>query len=424
VRDRGGESFSDEPMNHVTAPEEPESGNGQRHSRRRTRVLFTIPCYWPAVAYGGPVRKSRDMARALAERGVEVTVLTSNLLDLRRRLSSRTVERRVDGVEVVHLHAPLRYRWSPVCPGAITWSRTHISAFDVVHVFGYRDSIGITAAAVARSRGVPLVFEPVGMYQPSSRSLFLKRAFDRLLGRRLGKWADVVVATSSLERGELVSAGISPDRITVRPNGVWTDELRSLPQRGALRARLGVPLEAPVALFLGRISRQKGLPFLAEGVSRVPGAHLVVAGADDGDGGREDLERAATRLGILSRVHQVGVLEGIDKLQALADADALALVSRGESFGNAAAEAVAAGLPVLVTDRCGVAEFVGPAAVVASYDRHSVVDGLERVLLDPAIRKSLRREGISLASRLDWRAVADRQLEVYLDAVARTREGQ
>jgi glycosyltransferase involved in cell wall biosynthesis len=173
-------------------------------------------------------------------------------------------------------------------------------------------------------------------------------------------------------------------------------------------------------LFLGRISRQKGLPFLAEGVARLPGVHLVVAGADDGDGGLEDLGQTASRLGIVSRVHRVGVLEGRDKLQAFADADALALVSVGESFGNAAAEAMAAGLPVLLTDRCGIAEFVSRTAEVVSYDEESVVEGLKRVLLDQEVRARLSREGPLRAEALDWRSIAERQVEVYQGVIERS----
>src|SRR5439155_26436452 len=144
---------------------------------------------------------------------------------------ARTVERDVGAVRVVYLATPLRFRWNPVCPGAPAWCRARVVAFDVDHVMGYRDTIGLAAARAAARRGVPVVFEPLGMFRPSHRSLAAKRLYDRTLGAGLARTAAGVVATSSLERAELVEAGLDPARVMVRPNGV--EDLGRLPARGA-----------------------------------------------------------------------------------------------------------------------------------------------------------------------------------------------
>jgi glycosyltransferase involved in cell wall biosynthesis len=377
------------------------------------RVLLTIPAYWPAVAYGGPVRKARGLAEALAAAGADVTVLTSTMLDLRRRLSRRTVERAVGPVRVVYLATPLRYRWNPVCPGAPSWCRANLPGFDVVHVMGYRDTIGLAASRAAARRGIPVVFEPLGMFRPSHRSLAAKRLYDRTLGGPLSRSAGALVATSSLERAELVSAGLDPARVVVRPNGVDVEDLERLPARGSLRAELGIGPRSPLVLFLGRVSRQKGLPMLVGALAGDGGTRLVVAGPDDADGAREELLRAARAEGVVDRVSFTGPLDREGVRRALADADALALPSAGESFGNAAAEAVAAGVPVVLTDRCGVAEFLGEAALVVPYRAADVAAGVRRVLTDEALRGRMAAARAGVVASLRWEAVAASQLELY-----------
>jgi len=377
------------------------------------RVLLTIPAYWPAVAYGGPVRKARGLAEAMSEEGAEVTVLTSTLLDLGRRLSRRTMKRKVGPVRVVYLATPFRFRWSPVCPGAPAWCRAHLGSFDVVHVMGYRDTIGLAAARAAGRRNVPLVFEPLGMFRPWNRSLAAKRMYDRAVGSALATRASAVVATSSLERRELSETGVDPAKILVRPNGVDVRALEHLPERGALRRQLGIEADAPVLLFLGRMSRPKGVWMLTEPLAGLDGAHLVVAGPDGADGAREELIHAARNRGVEDRVKLTGALDSEGVRQALADADALALPSAGESFGNAAAEAVAAGLPVVLTDRCGVAEFLGGAALVVPYEISAVAEGVRAVLTDARLRARMAEARDEVVARLRWDSVAAWQLNLY-----------
>jgi len=381
--------------------------------RSRVRVLISIPCYWPAVAYGGPVQKTRGLVAGLAGLGVESTVLTSNLLDLSRRLSHGTVRRTVDGLEVVYLHALVRYRWNPICPSALSWARRLTRSHDMVHVMGYRDTIGLAAAYAARRADVPIVFEPLGMLERSGRSATLKQIFDASLGWHLVEWAESVIATSSLEAESLARAGVPARKLVVRPNGVSSAKAS---RRGLFRRTLGIKPKELLVLCLGRISRQKGLPYVAAAVARVPGAHLVIAGADDADGGREDVLSAARFSGLTGRLHLPGVLDETEKSRALSDADALVLASSGESFGNAAAEGVAAGVPVLVTDRCGVAEFIERAALVVPYEPDAIAKGVRTVLTDESVRTRILASGRAVTESLGWDRVAARQVEIYRSA--------
>ena len=137
------------------------------------------------------------------------------------------------------------------------------------------------------------------------------------------------------------------------PNGL--DDLDApVPDRSdAFRARLGVQPADFLVLFLGRLHPKKGLETLIEAFRRLPAERvsLLVAGTGEPEY-IERLQTAARDLILAGRVHFAGHLTGDDRRLALASADAFALASHSENFGLSVAEAMAAGLPVVVSRNC------------------------------------------------------------------------
>src|SRR5262249_6696193 len=102
-----------------------------------------------------------------------------------------------------------------------------------------------------------------------------------------------------------------------------------------------------------------------------------------------------------------------------ADADVLVLASTGESFGMVAAEAAAAGTPVVITDRVGVKDFFRDGEAIVVPDRREAgVEAIRAVLGDPALRAALGAGGKAAAHRMSWDHVADLQEEIYRAAAA------
>jgi glycosyltransferase involved in cell wall biosynthesis len=373
---------------------------------RGLRILFAAPAWWPATAFGGPVVVSRELTYRLGERGHSVEVLTTSLASLDRPGSwhSRVEER--DGARVHYLATPARYRWMGITP-TLPVELERAERPDVVHVFGFRDPVTTVAAAWARIRGVPYVFEPLGMFRARLRKVALKRALDSTLYRGVASGAAAVVAASSIERDDVAAAGVvPPERIHVRGNGF--PEPFQAP--AARRAELGIPDGAPIVLYVGRIAAGKGIEHLVAALQELPEAHLVLVGPDDRHGVAEGLGG--------ERVHVVGPT-GEPPFALYRLADVFVLPSAGESFGMVAAEAAAAGTPVVVTDRCGVAEFFRKdEALVVPDRRTAILDAVRSVLTDPALRARLAAGGVDAARRSSWDAVTDRQEELYRLAVA------
>jgi glycosyltransferase involved in cell wall biosynthesis len=364
---------------------------------RSLRILFAAPAWWPASAFGGPVVVARELTTRLAARGHSVEVLSTSLtaVDGGGSWRSRTEER--DGVRVHYLATPAHYRWMGLTP-TLPLDLARLDPPDVVHVLGFRDPVTTGAAAWARLRRIPYVFEPVGMFRARLRKVALKRALDSTLYRGVASGAALVAVSSALERDDL-AAVVPAERIHVRGNGFPAPY--DVPP--VERAALGIPDGAPVLLYVGRIAAGKGIEHLLAALHELPEAHLVLIGPDD-------------RHGVVAageRVHVLGPTDG-PPLAYYRLADVLVLPSAGDSFGMVAAEAAAGGTPVVVTDRCGVAGFFEDGeALVVPEDRRAILDAVRSVLADPALRARLSAGGVEAARRMSWDAVTDRQEELY-----------
>src|SRR5918912_1943140 len=167
------------------------------------RILFAAPVWWPSSTFGGPVTAARELVRRLVERGHDVHVVTSTIVELAERPARRSRIANVDGATVHYLATPVRYRWMGITP-TLPFALSRLPRPDVVHVFGFRDPVTTGTAAWCGVAGVPYVFEPLGMFAPRLRKLRLKRLLDATLYRGVASGAAVVVAASERERADVL----------------------------------------------------------------------------------------------------------------------------------------------------------------------------------------------------------------------------
>src|ERR1039458_2682672 len=151
-----------------------------------------------------------------------------------------------------------------------------------------------------------------------------------------------------------------PDKLVIRYNGIDASSCTFLPPRGGFRAKWGISPGEPLVLFLSRLIPRKGADILIEAfVQACPeSGRLVIAGPEGEPGYRAYLEKCARKSGAEARVIFTGAIYGEEKKAVLADTDVFALPSRYENFANVAAEAMACGIPVIVTDSCGIRSLV------------------------------------------------------------------
>ena len=380
------------------------------------RILNVTETYAPFLEFGGPPVKVRALAEGLARSGHSVTVLTADW-GLEKLAVATGIEnlaerspfgwrRRENGVQAIYLPTWLHYRQVSWNPAVKRYCRARLEQFDVAHIFGLYDLLGPAVAAACRKRAIPYVVEPIGMFLPIVRNFWLKRVYHWLWGTRMLEKASAVVATSEQEMEELIAGGISRAKVVTRRNGVEAPE--SWPERGVFRKKMGIPAEAKVVLFLGRLSAKKSPDLLLRAFAEVKKQRrgmplrLVFAGPDLG-GVKAQLVEMAGQLGAGQEVQFAGPQFGQDKWAAYRDADVFVLPSRNENFGNTAAEAVASGTPVVVTEQCGIAPLLrNQAGVVVSHQTQDVADALSRILTDEELRRHLRAGCAKVTLDLGW----------------------
>jgi glycosyltransferase involved in cell wall biosynthesis len=400
------------------------------------RLLNVTQSYYPFMDHGGPTVKVRALARGMAASGHEVTVLTADLgLDPAKQKIARATASRwgfeatEDGVEAIYLRTQAHYRALTWNPGVSTFCRERLASFDLVHIFGLYDLIAPRIAAECRRIGRPYVVEPMGMFQPIVRNLLLKRLYHAVWGGPLLGGAARLIATAEQERQELLAGGIPDEKIIVRRNGI--DVPGSFPAPGRFRHQWDISTDVKLVLFLGRLVSKKSPDMMLEAFSRWQqrgngrgSSVLVLAGPDEGDGYRQRLEAQAERMGLNGGVLFTGPLYGDAKWAAYRDADLFVLPSQNENFGNTAAEAVACGTPVLVTDCCGIAPIVDRrAGLVVSHDCAALEAGLEQILDNPAMAARLRAGCAEVTRSLGWTEPLAEMESVYQQVISEGHVG-
>jgi glycosyltransferase involved in cell wall biosynthesis len=181
--------------------------------------------------------------------------------------------------------------------------------------------------------------------------------------------------------------------------------------------------ELPEVLILGRIHPMKGfdvlVPALGALAERGLPVRLAVAGNDEG-GYRAEVERLVRQHRVEGRVRFLGEVEGEAKRAALRRAALLVAPSHRENFGNAIAEAMAAGVPVVVSPRVGIAPDIAEhgAGLVVAREAPAFAEAMAALLADPSRRAEMGRRGRALVrARYSAAAVARSMLAAYQDVL-------
>lgn len=384
------------------------------------RILHLTPYYKPAYAFGGVVRSVEGMATALVARGHEVTVLTTDAFDQKRRFDGARDET-IDGVRV--LRKPnvlpwLRGRLNLSTPRSLKRSADAIRpAFDVLHLHEFRTLENLLVTPVARRHEKPIALSPHGTLNLSSGRGALKAGWDRLLSPAVAQRVNHVIALSQAERAEAEAIWRrfgrrqTPTNFSVIPNGVELGAFDAPALAVECRARYGLGA-ATTVLFMGRLQARKGVDRLIEAfkAARVEDSRLLIVGPDEGM-----LPALEALAGGDPRIAFTGYLDGDARLGALAASDIFALPATGEGQPMAALEAMAAGMPVLLSPGCNLDEAAQyGAGFVVDATVEAFAEKLKLLLTAQVLRHDMGlRAGRLAEDRFSWRLVAERLEAVY-----------
>ena len=363
------------------------------------------------------------MARAIARRGHDVAIYTTNYdgaSDLDVPLGTPVSD---GGVEIRYfpVHFPRFWEASFALGRAL---RADIGAFDLMHLhslYMYHDMAGGRAA---RQHGVPYIVRPHGTLDPYiwRRRRGRKALFEAWFQNRTLERAAALHYTTD-DEWRLAAPMARNPRGFVVPNGLDMDDFANLPAEGSFRARYPEIGDRRIILFLGRLNFKKGLDLLAPAFGEVlkagHDAHLVIAGPDDDMA--EKTKSWLSQAGALNRTTFTGMIGGDEKLGALVDASMFVLPSYSENFGIAVAEALACGLPVVISDAVNIWPDVkdAGAGLVGPVDADATARNMIEILENPGVAAAMGPAGARLArDRYSWDGIAPALEKAYEDVLA------
>jgi len=340
--------------------------------------------------YGGSAEVPYQLSKELAKREHQVTIYTSDFK------LSRDYINAIPEVKVHSFKTWLGLAEFHVTPGIIKQTKEEIRHLDIIHMHNYRTFQNIVMHYYAKKCGVPYVLQAHGSLLTFFQKGWLKRIFDVIWGHRILKDASKFVALTGIEAEQYKSMGISEHKIEIVPNGIDLSEFDNLPERGEFRRKYSLGSDQRVILYLGRIHKIKGLAFLVESfselVKEIEDVILVIAGPDAGY--ENELRRLINTKNCHDKVRFTGYIGGREKLKAYVDADIYVLPSIYETFPIAVLEAWACGTPVVVTDRCGIADVIdGQAGLVVPYDKEQLQHALLHMLDNDKMRLRFGKKG-------------------------------
>jgi len=371
------------------------------------RVLHVIPSIAPR--YGGRSHTVVRYCRALRQHGIRVTVATTHA-DGAGVLDVPTGEAaEYEGVEArffVRRGEALKYS-----PSLSKWLRKSVADFDVVHIHAVFSHASLSAGRACRIAGVPYIVRPLGSLGPWSlmQHAWRKRALMwSAAGSLLRNAAGLHFTTEGEREAATAAVGECPGRVI--PLGIDDQYLASIVSAAGGRR----------VVVLARLDRKRNLGSLIRAFHASAAAsdwRLTIAGAGD-VAYAEELRRAALDGAAASRIDFLPWLDGEEKLKLLRSASVFAVPSFRENFGLGALEAMACGVPVLVSRGVNLAPAIAQADAgwITGTDDEEIAATLTEAMRDEVGRRRRAANARKLASNYTWDSAAA-LLEVWYMAL-------
>lgn len=380
-----------------------------------------------APRYGGPSKACWEMARAVARLGHEVSIYTTNQ-DGPKELAvplDRPVYR--DGVAIRYFPIQPPRFWGTSLPLARAL-RQKIPAVDLVHLHSLYLFHNLVVGHYCRQYAIPYLMRPQGTLDPFiyRRHRWRKRLMELMFEHRNIRRAAALHFTTA-EEAELASPFTFQTPGLVVPLGIDSAELALLPEPGRFRARYPELGDKRIILFFGRVNFKKGLDILVKAFGAVArkreDVHLVIAGPDN-EGWGDKVRAWLSEAGLLGRTTFTGMLLGPEKLAVLRDADMFVLPSYSENFGIAVIEAMAAGLPVIISDKVNIWREVqaGGAGQVIPCDPGPLAEQILDLLAQPELARQMGHNGRTLVQEhFQWPRIAQNLAAAYAQIIDQHR---
>ena len=298
--------------------------------------------------YGGPARSVPALAKGLKDLGSEQVLLSCRLYESERNddISSFGLSHNSFGCL-----GPKVFGYANSLGPYLAESLKRSSS-TILHVHNLWNFIPIVSSRAQRKFSVPLIISPRGNLFPwnLASKRFKKQLAMKIFQRKILEDADCLHVTSEQELNALRDLGFR-NPIAQVPNGIELSQFFNLPNRLVAKSDLGLKADKKHFLFMSRIDRKKGLDILIDAFKNTyrDEWHLLIAGPIQDHTYWEICKKKLKSTGDQNAYTYLGMLDGVERLRALASADVFVLPTHSENFGVSILEALAGSKPVITT---------------------------------------------------------------------------
>ena len=398
------------------------------------RILQIIPSI--SLVYGGPSQMVLGLSAALAAQGIDVTIITTDSNgDIGQSPLDVTLNQPIkqNGYQIIYFRcSPFRrYKFSL---SLLQWLNASARQFDIAHIHALFSPVTNLAATIARVHKLPYIMRPCGMLDPADlqKKKRLKQIYGTLFERPNLAGAAAIHFTSKQEAkiSERFGLGSTNKMPVPRDFGsqdctgkmpVPQDLIIPLGVRAGLFAKRLRESQVPIVLFMSRIEPKKGLDLLIPALESILESgvdfQFILAGSNPQDADYEAGIKVKIQHSSLAKYTTItGFVSGDRKNELLTNADLFVLPSYYENFGIAVAEAMAAGVPVAISDRVHISEDIRQAEAgwVGPLEVDAIANSIKSALLDPQERQRRGLNAKEYAKKhYNWEAIAQQTIDAY-----------
>ena len=381
------------------------------------KLLHVIPSL--AKVKGGPTQILPEIVKVLRDKGCDAEIVTTNdngseLLDV--PLYERVEYEQVPVWFLPRIFLPMK---DFIFSTALTrWLQQHVKNYDLVHTHYLFSYAPTCAALVAQWEKIPYIVTPHGMLSPwALHHKRLKKQLYTPLERRNLNQAVAIHCTTAAESRDVRNFQVQTPSFVV-PFGVHPPIYQAQAKQ-KLRQLYNIPPQRPIVLFFSRLHPKKRPDLLLKALSKLAALdqdfHLILAGSGETDY-LTNLINLVSSLNLAERTTLPGFVTGLDKELLLQGSDLFVLPSFSENFGVAVVEAMAAGLPAIITPDVQIASDIAQAkaGLVVEGEIDALALAIQELLVSPHRRFELGENGKRLVSRCySWNAIATQLSRVY-----------
>jgi glycosyltransferase involved in cell wall biosynthesis len=356
---------------------------------------------------GGTEKLVWELSKYMIKQGHKVTILQTDLYEKDHKWDS--FERK-EGVDIITCKNDRFVKGFGYSKEFKKKLKEIWKDFDVIHIFGHgRFTSDYTLKFIQNKR--PLVYSACGFFHDKKNS-FAKKIYDKIFRKRVPQ-IDFCTGLTSIEEETYRNLGVAANKIRVIPAWIDLEKFRKRKINAKkLREKYGID-NKKTFLYVGRIHESKGLQYVLESIRKLDANFLIVGRDTDFS---LELKNKIKDYGIGDRVKLLGGLNDDDLLETYSLADAFILFSSWEGFGIVVLEAMAAGLPVIVSDRGSLPKLIknGENGLIAKYpDVFELKKKLQLILEDKDLEEKIKKNIKVFVKNFEYSKVAKQYERLY-----------